>query len=718
MQEAGVAGRRGARPCGAGHGDALPTMTTRGDAAHTAHVDRPDASHPAGKKESLFVPPAAERSGPLHAASADPLSPVDAARTAHAPSPQLSTLSMNTEGPSTPLSHKTSLLRNTETASASHARPYGPTLHTSRSMSSLVTPTRTGLPRRRRPRVSYVTSPTPNHQQEATPSPRARAASASSSTQRPATDTIDTDALLQACAQSAHGAEPLWPGSSLQSDMLHAIATKERLCLELREQLQNEETQLTALRNAWQRLAVRGAIKTAPPHRPAPRRSEVLQPQRTSVFSPSSIQARRTEQQLAPPPPARGQSPNSPTHASPTKSKESSWRARIPQQLTSLMDQVTHTHEEPVRNPAREVSQWLAAREQEEGGTPPTPHAGPEVPGSTQPPLAYTERHTLDADALPPSLPPKDGEGLGDRLMSGWSVLSKRFLETTSTLADPHAWSEGLAGPPSSRGSLPRDYMSDIPDLPTMEPPCSETAMPPMTLGTGASVLGLRSMAWHARQKDDELPDVPPQAPPVPPKAVEKMADPQATEEIAEAQHTSLTFAPDPTSPTTPAPASGAAGDEQMPTKACPAPSASHDGCISGAEAHPAHHPVSTMDSGEGARLPTDASANVSLASPEAGEHSLAPAAHSEPHEDAPAEATQAEQTSEPAQGAAPAQGPMDADRSSGTEAADVPACYRGDKQAGRASSADPSVPENAPEADTPARSTPPGERNATYEEQ
>ena len=44
------------------------------------------------------------------------------------------------------------------------------------------------------------------------------------------------DALLEACANYSRNNDPKRNGS-LHADMLHAIAAKERLCLELREQL-------------------------------------------------------------------------------------------------------------------------------------------------------------------------------------------------------------------------------------------------------------------------------------------------------------------------------------------------------------------------------------------------------------------------------------------------------------------------------------------------
>ncbi|WFD02282.1 hypothetical protein MOBT1_000964 [Malassezia obtusa] len=319
------------------------------------------------------------------------------------------------------------------------------------------------------------------------------------------------------------------PGSSLHADMLHAIATKERLCLELREQLQNEEAQLNKLRSAWQRLAVRGGVKVVPSPVPTAKRAEALQRRKSTILAPSKVQARRTEQVTASP--TRASSSNS----SPTKPTDSSWRARIPQQLSSWVEQVAPTHEQNMpRNPAHDVAQWLHSREAEDGGTPRSARAGQDGlsrTGAAGSPSSARPHDIPDLPAEhPPLLPPKDAEGLGDRLVSGWNVLSKRLVETTSSLTDPHAWNDGLTGPPSSRGSLPRDYMNELPSSNSSDTlrHLSSMTLPP---GAGTSMLGLRSMASQARQAEDELSPSLPEAPPVPPKTHEGRGAPRDTRE-------------------------------------------------------------------------------------------------------------------------------------------------------------------------------------------
>ncbi|WFC95325.1 hypothetical protein MBRA1_001972 [Malassezia brasiliensis] len=424
-----------------------------------------------------------------------------------------------------PPARKTSLLLPNESNGKSPLK----TLHMSRSMSSLVTPTRSTDPRRRRPLVSYVTSP-PGKDAAASPQLGTQAAPMSKpgpaaqpdsigSTAGPA-GTVDVDALLEACANYSRSNDPKRSGS-LHADMLHAIAAKERLCLELREQLHNEEAHLKALQTAWQRLATRGGVKVVSSSMASPRHPELLRRRQSNILSPSSIQARRTEQASSAVP-VRPPSEARPS-PSPSKTSESSWRMRLPHQLSSWVEHVTPAHEPstapaPQRTPAHDVAQWLTSREMENGRTPATPRVAADVLNQPQAIGSATLAERRMSSVLPdqaPELPPKESDGLGDKLLSSWNVLSKRLIETTSTLTDPHTWNEGLAGPPSSRGSLPRDYMSDAPDS-----NASDSLRPlsslPTPMGAGASLLGMRSIMSQKRYADDEPTSRSSDAPPVP----------------------------------------------------------------------------------------------------------------------------------------------------------------------------------------------------------
>lgn len=504
------------------------TMTTSADAA----LARPATHSGGGDARPARGPTAAPRlvtSGvePLDP-GADPLSHAapSVPNKAGAPTVQATAEAMST--PVRPQARKTSLMLPNESLGKSPLK----TLHMSRSMSSLATPTRSTDPRRRRPRVSYVTSPpgkdaaaSPQQTTQASPMSKPGPAAQPEPTGPTAAPAgaVDVDALLEACANYSRNSDPKRSGS-LHADMLHAIAAKERLCLELREQLQNEEAHLKALQTAWQRLATRGGVKVVSSSMASPRHPELLRRRQSSILSPSSIQARRTEQ-ATPAAPVRLPSETRPS-PSPSKGPELSWRMRLPHQLSSWVEHVTPAHEPstapaPQRTPAHDVAQWLTSREMENGRTPATPRVAADVLNQPQAIGSATLAERRMSSVLPdqaPELPPKESDGLGDKLLSSWNVLSKRLIETTSTLTDPQTWNEGLAGPPSSRGSLPRDYMSDAPDSNTSDSlrPLSSLPTP---MGAGASVLGMRSIMSQKRYADDEPTTRNSDAPPVPPKA-------------------------------------------------------------------------------------------------------------------------------------------------------------------------------------------------------
>lgn len=503
------------------------TMTTSADAA----LARPAARGSSGDAHTARGPTTAPR---LVMSGVEPLDPGADPLSHAAPSVSnkagTSVAPISAEGMSTPgrpQARKMSLMLPSE----SHGNSPLKTLHMSRSMSSLATPTRSTDARRRRPRVSYVTSPPGKDltasPQQTTPTPAMPKSGPASQPDATASTAgqggaVDVDALLEACANYSRNNDPKRNGS-LHADMLHAIAAKERLCLELREQLQNEEAHLKALQNAWQRLATRGGVKVVSSSIASPKHPELLRRRQSNILSPSSIQARRTEQST-PVAPVRPPSEARPS-PSPSKLPELSWRMRLPHQLSSWVEHVTPTHEPstapaPQRTPAHDVAQWLSSREMESGRTPATPRVAADVLNQPQTAGSATLAERRMSSVLPnqaPELPPKESDGLGDKLLSGWNVLSKRLIETTSTLTDPQTWNEGLAGPPGSRGSLPRDYMSDAPDSNASDSMRPLSSLP-TPMGAGASVLGMRSIMSQKRYADDEPLTKGPDAPPVPPK--------------------------------------------------------------------------------------------------------------------------------------------------------------------------------------------------------
>ena len=454
-------------------------------------------------------------------------------------------------GPITPRTRKASLL----SADVQKSTP-SRTLHASKSMSNLATPSRTPL--RRKPRMSYITSPTHAEKEPSPQRQRNVSAPLSPAASAHVPNGAEVEALLTSCANYARGQTPKRPGSSLHTDMLQAIAAKERLCLELREQLNTEEQHLNSLRNAWQRLAVRGGVQIVPSP-PPPSRAHGLARQRSTLFSPSSAQARRTTD--VPPLPSQPSAPRTlpsqapaprasvgqtpapaprPTQPSgpplpsqvmsaakqgPTDSP--SWRGltRLPHQLSSFMDQIAPPvqDEGPARNPAHDIASWLSAREQEGQGQP-SARVAADVLGQPTANTSPSKKRTsglMDWAREAPLVPPKDeGDvGLSDKLVTGWNVLSKRLIEKTSNLADPTTWNaaDGLLGPPSSRDSLGRDLW-DAPGSASSEEPARRSMHSASPLSSRSSVLGLRSMMRNARHDEDTSPIPPPKPPQVPPK--------------------------------------------------------------------------------------------------------------------------------------------------------------------------------------------------------
>ncbi|WFC99779.1 hypothetical protein MYAM1_002524 [Malassezia yamatoensis] len=400
-------------------------------------------------------------------------------------------------------------------------------LHSSKSMSSLNTPPRPKDARRRLPRVSYVTAPPQEQASTSSPVNKGRSVPAAQPMTQPMvlntenTKEIDVEALLTMCASYGNSKEHKKLPSTFHEDMLHAIATKERLCLELREQLQQEERQLNSLRSAWQRLATRGGVKVSASLALSPEQKQVLKRRQSTILNPSAIQAQRVENKN---PALLSRTPslaNLAARKSATpRPKDSSWRTRLPQQLSSWMEHVNpqdSSGSQPSQNSAQDVAQWLSSRDAEKSSIPPTPRAAADVLSQSRIKDPRSSSHGLEGGPPPP--PPKDGENLGDRLVSGWNVLSKRLVETTSTLTDPNTWHEQLSGPPSSLASLPQDYLSDtsdsyISDHAKSPPQSNASNHPKESLGA----LGRRSITSRARQSFESSSNTTFALPPVPRK--------------------------------------------------------------------------------------------------------------------------------------------------------------------------------------------------------
>ncbi|PKI84625.1 hypothetical protein MVES1_001665 [Malassezia vespertilionis] len=259
--------------------------------------------------------------------------------------------------------------------------------------------------------------------------------------------------LVAAAANPASWSAKEHGGTYLHTAMLHGIAGKERCCMELREALAAEEAHLLALRNAWQRIATHSSamVPSAPSAYAFARRSAPRS--NGTPFSPSSIQAQRTETQSKPAPPSPRKSPQK---WAATLAQSNAWPnlTKLPQQLHALVDTFA-----PIETPAkamprnehdllgsptaRNVAQALGAQAEEEDVT----LSGMGQPSSLLLDSRRSSQSLLKAhippqseDEIPPTPPPKDvdlGESaLSEKLVFGWNVFSKRVVETTNSLAD------------------------------------------------------------------------------------------------------------------------------------------------------------------------------------------------------------------------------------------------------------------------------------------
>lgn len=276
--------------------------------------------------------------------------------------------------------------------------PWTPRLGTSRSIHSLPSPPSSTQSVRSVPtpgknrRVRYVKT-----LQDASP--------------RNATRSEDVDHILAMCYNVSIGR--IQRMAPVHKEALHAIAAKERICMELREELAREEAQLEELRSAWKRMTMR--IGTHPPthvpHRRPPPASPTAQPTRETTRISENTKAAETWPD---------------------------WR-RIPTQLSNqfhaMMDQFQTADLDA--GPSSSPSQDRAVR------------------ASKSRRFAASRAHTQDILSITDELHP---EILREKLSSGWHVLSQRLRDTTASFADLSTWAPDDPPPTSSqssRASLP-----------------------------------------------------------------------------------------------------------------------------------------------------------------------------------------------------------------------------------------------------------------------
>lgn len=224
----------------------------------------------------------------------------------------------------------------------------------------------------------------------------------------------DVDNILALCYDVSVGR--IKRMAPIHREALHAIAAKERMCMELREELAHEEAQLEELRSAWRRMTMR--IGANPP-------------------------AHRTQRPPTPASPSRNALP--PTRetmrlADDAKAAEawSDWR-RIPSQLSNqlhaMMDQFQTT-------------------DHDAGSSSSSPQERTMRPSKTKR-FVPSRAHAQDILSIKDDLHP---EILREKLSSGWHVLSQRLRDTTASFADLSTWAPNDTPPissQSSRTSLP-----------------------------------------------------------------------------------------------------------------------------------------------------------------------------------------------------------------------------------------------------------------------
>lgn len=224
------------------------------------------------------------------------------------------------------------------------------------------------------------------------------------------------DRLVIECNDAAAG--NIRQTGPLHADMLEAIATQERLCLELREELKSEEVYLKNMRDAWQRMALRVGIGAngLPTRMP------------------------RMTQRPTPPVPAAV----APVRDSPSRNDARFMPSHITSQLHALVEpQSESAHAAPSPPSSRSPGKDLPAYRVRQKRLPPI--------------------HTHGAKQ--PAVPPKDdlsAEVLREKLSNGWHVLSRRLIETTASFKDLSWVADDVSSSaPSSRMSLPPLFSDD-----------------------------------------------------------------------------------------------------------------------------------------------------------------------------------------------------------------------------------------------------------------
>ncbi|WFD30775.1 hypothetical protein MSPP1_001799 [Malassezia sp. CBS 17886] len=371
-------------------------------------------------------------------------------------------------------------------------------------------------PSRRRRLLSYVASPQePETSKLAPPEPttpsrerfsayeRARASSSPGawSPKEASGGSVPTqaqvDALVRACAEE----KVLGQSASLSHDVLHAVAAKERRCLELREELGLEEAHLRELRDAWHRLVNRTGQEVPRSKYKARanadrRGTEVAddtttpKPARTDGGSPAPRAARRTVDAPAPPekdPPLLHRTASDDAPAAPAT-------ARVAADVLGLVP----ARAPPAQNDSASkrastlVDSWHTLQRQFETHLPVSGGGGRE----NAPAYEHKDETGGTDNAL---------QITSEKLASGWNVLSQRLRATTSTITDSAPWTAAVAEarsvlsatPSSHASSLPSDDAppSDLSDGPSF-PQRSFVQPAPLSLSPGIGMVGMLPLPW------------------------------------------------------------------------------------------------------------------------------------------------------------------------------------------------------------------------------
>lgn len=229
----------------------------------------------------------------------------------------------------------------------------------------------------------------------------------------------DVDNILALCYDVSVGR--IKRMAPVHKEALHAIAAKERICMELREELAREEAQLEELRSAWKCMTMRIGTNPSPTHR-AQRRPPPASPTNSAL------------------PPTAHPTLETMHLAEDVKVAEtwSDWRripAQLSNQLHAMMDQLQIM--DNVTGPSSSPSQDRAMRA-----------------GKSRR-FTASRAHAQDILSIKDELHP---EILREKLSSGWHVLAQRLRDTTASFADLSTWAPDDTPPvssQSSRASLP-----------------------------------------------------------------------------------------------------------------------------------------------------------------------------------------------------------------------------------------------------------------------